>query len=241
MKLYTELSTWWPLFSPPQHYAEEAAELLELLREVGAPPPRTMLELGCGGGSNAYHLKKHYTLTLTDLSPAMLTISRSYNPECEHVQGDMRSLRLNRTFDIVFVHDAVMYMTTGTDLLRAMQTAWLHSAPGGVALFVPDCVRETFATAVSETEVGGEDGPDRGLRCLSWTFDPDPADTTCDVHFAFMLREGASVTVEHDMHVFGLFGREDWLRLLQQAGFAPRSVIDSYGRDIFIARKPEHP
>jgi hypothetical protein len=88
-----------------------------------------------------------------------------------------------------------MYMTTETDLLRTMETAWLHCAPGGLALFVPDCVRETFATAVAETEVSGEDDQERGLRCLSWTFDPDPADTTYSVHFAFMLREGASVTV----------------------------------------------
>ncbi len=33
--------------------------------------------------------------------------SRELNPDCEHVLGDMRTLRLGRTFDAVFVHDAV--------------------------------------------------------------------------------------------------------------------------------------
>jgi SAM-dependent methyltransferase len=238
MKLYNKLATWWPLFSPPEHYTDEAASLLEILRDAGAAPPRTMLELGSGGGSNAYHLKQHYTLTLVDLSPAMLEVSRTYNPECEHLVGDMRSVRLGRIFDIVFVHDAVMYMTTKADLLRAMETAWTHCAPGGLAMFVPDCTRESYAEAIQEVEVSGEDGEGRGLRCLSWTFDPDPDDATFNTHFAFMLREGALVTVEHDAHVEGLFGREDWLRLLRQAGFEPSIIADPYGRDVFVARKP---
>jgi hypothetical protein len=38
------------------------------------------------------------------------------DPECEHLQGDMRELRIDRTFDAVFVHDAIAYMTTEEDL-----------------------------------------------------------------------------------------------------------------------------
>ena len=42
----------------------------------------------------------------------MRELSRVLNPECEHVAGDMRDVRLGRAFDAVFVHEAVMYMTT---------------------------------------------------------------------------------------------------------------------------------
>lgn len=65
-----------------------------------------ILELGCGGSNNAYHLKGSYQMTLTDLSESMLAVSRQLNPECTHLQGDMRVLRLGMTFDAVFVHDA---------------------------------------------------------------------------------------------------------------------------------------
>ena len=41
----------------------------------------------------------------------MLELSRTLNPDCEHLEGDMRTLRLGRTFDAVLIHDAVMYMT----------------------------------------------------------------------------------------------------------------------------------
>ena len=44
----------------------------------------------------------------------------------------------------LLVHDAVCYMTTPEDLRRAMETAFIHCRPGGVALFCPDYVAETF-------------------------------------------------------------------------------------------------
>jgi trans-aconitate methyltransferase len=47
-------------------------------------------------------------LTPVDLSTEMLAISRTLNPECEHIAGDMRTSRLERRFDAVFIHDAIM-------------------------------------------------------------------------------------------------------------------------------------
>jgi hypothetical protein len=41
----------------------------------------------------------------------MLALSMTVNPECEHIEGDMRTLRLGHTFDAVFLHDAVMSLT----------------------------------------------------------------------------------------------------------------------------------
>ncbi len=104
--------------------------------ETSSPPPRTVLELGSGGGNSAYHLKSRFEMTLVDLSPNMLAVSRALNPECEHVQGDIRTVRLGRTFDAVFVHDAICHMTTESDLRAALKTAFVHCRPGGAALFV---------------------------------------------------------------------------------------------------------
>jgi Methylase involved in ubiquinone/menaquinone biosynthesis len=236
-KLYRELADWWPLFSPPSHYAEEAADLLPVLLSATAQPPRTLLELGAGGGSLAFHLKGSLELTLTDLSPQMLEVSRRVNPECEHVVGDMRSLDLGREFDLVLIHDAIMYATDPASVRATLATAFRHRKPGGALVVVPDCVKETFEP---KTSTGGEDGPDgRGLRYLEWTWDPDPSDDTYEVAFAFMLRErGGAVRVEHDRHRFGLFPRAAWIRWLEEAGFAASSRVDPWGRDVFIGKKP---
>ena len=235
-KLYSELASWFHLLSAPKDYAEEAEFARKPLVEASASPIKTVLELGAGGGSNASHMKSAFAMTLTDLSQSMLDESRRINPECEHIAGDMRTLRLGRKFDAVFVHDALTYMATREDLIQAMKTALIHCKPGGVALFMPDYIRETFVSGVHH---GGHDGDGRSLRYFEWTFDPDPNDTTHTVDFVLLLREGNSpVRVEHDHHVNGLFSRCEWLDCLREAGFtSPRMVEDPYDREVFVAVK----
>ncbi len=235
-KLYRELASWFHLLSAPGDYSDEAEFSRNLIVQASVIPPQTLLELGSGGGNNASHLKAHFRMTLVDLSQGMLDLSRKLNPECEHILGDMRSIRLNRRYDAVFVHDAVMYMTTEIELLHVLTTAFLHCKPFGVALIMPDVVRENF---VSLTTHGGHDDDERGIRYIEWTFDPDPSDSTYTVDFAYLLREGRGpVQVVHDRHVFGLFSREIWLHQLQQAGFAARVAHDEWGREVFVAIRP---
>lgn len=172
--LYDELTRWWHLFSPPSHYVEEAEDLLPELLAASGAPPRTLLELGAGAGSLAYHLKGELELKLTDRSQRMLDVSKRVNPECAHLLGDMRTLDLGRTFDLVLVHDAIMYATDQESLKEVLVTAFRHLRPGGGAVLVPDCVRETFEPG---TTTGGEDGPDgQASRYLQWNWDPDPSD-----------------------------------------------------------------
>ena len=122
-RLYTDLAKWWPLLSAPEDYAEEAEIFREVLERAAQFPVSTVLELGSGGGNNASHLKAHFKMTLVDRSPGMLKVSRRLNPECEHHLGDMRTLRLGTKFDAVFVHDAVVYLTTLEELRSAVRTS----------------------------------------------------------------------------------------------------------------------
>ena len=240
MHLYTDLAPWWPLMSAPEDYEEEAATYANLLIENSARPPETVLELGSGGGNNASYMKSHFRMTLVDLSKGMLEVSRRLNPECEHVQGDMGTVRLGREFDAVFVHDAVCYMTTEADLRSAIQTAYVHCRPGGAAVIAPDFIRENFRPG---TDHGGHDGEGRALRYLEWSHDPDPSDSTYEVEYAYlMLEDGRPPRVAQDHHVEGLFSRDIWMRLLTETGFEPReapfvhSEVD-YEGVIFVAVK----
>src|SRR5215212_11917862 len=134
-RLYTELAPWFHLLTAPSEYDEEAEFFRQAFLEAAAVPLRTLLELGSGGGNIASYYKRHFQATLVDLSPQMLALSQRLNPECEHLQGDMRTVRLGRVFDAVFVHDAVAYLTTEDDLRLAVGTAFAHCRPGGAALF----------------------------------------------------------------------------------------------------------
>jgi SAM-dependent methyltransferase len=239
MKLYDELAEWWPVFSDPAEYRREAAHFIRVIRRSTSPPARTVLELGSGGGNSAFHLKGHFTMTLVDMSPQMLAVSQKLNPKVEHIQGDIRTVRLQRTFDAIFVHDAICHMTTEADLRAVMQTAYEHCRPGGVALFVPDFVRETF---VAGTDQGGNDSARGSLRFLQWIFDPDPSDTTYLVDFAIMLRDKTGeARVLHDRHLQGLFPRARWLRLLRDVGLKPSVVSGGEIRDLFLASRAQTP
>lgn len=236
LAMYGRLASWFHLLTAPEDYADEATYTLELLRQRVAPPLRTLLELGSGGGNLASHLRDELTLTLADRSPGMLELSRSINPGVEHVLGDMRTLRLGRTFDAVVVHDAIMYLVSEADLRAALTTVAVHLRPGGMAVLMPDCVRETFHPS---TDHGGHDGVDRALRFVEWSWDPDPADSTFVTEFAFLLRDAdGSVRVEHDRHLEGLFDRATWLRLLSEVGLEAGIVRDPWDRDVFVAGRP---
>jgi SAM-dependent methyltransferase len=239
MKLYDQLADWWPVFSHPATYRRETSHFIRVLRRSTRPAPRTLLELGSGGGNSASYLKAHFEMTLVDLSPRMLRVSRRLNPECEHIKGDIRTVRLGQEFDAVFVHDAICHMTTEAQLLAAMRTAYEHCRPGGVALFVPDFVRETFAEG---TDQGGSDSERGSVRFLQWVADPDPADTTYVVDFAILIRDRRGrARVEHDRHVQGLFPRRRWLHLLRDVGFKASVVRDEHVRDAFLGRRPADP
>ena len=242
MRIYGDLAPWFHLLTAPADYAAEAERYQALILEE-VPDARTLLELGSGGGNNASHLKRHFACTLSDLSPQMLTLSRELNPDCEHVLGDMRTLRLGRSFDSVFVHDAVMYLTAEDDLRACMETAFSHTKPGGVALFAPDCTRETFLPG---TDHGGHDGDDgRALRYLEWTHDPERGATSFAVDYVVVLSEpGAEPRSVHERHVNGLFPEHTWLHLLERAGFSARLVPgDPTNEDaiqpVFLGRRPD--
>lgn len=241
MRLYSDLAPWFHLLTHPSDYSDEADLVVRIVEATVGPEAETLLELGSGGGNNASHLKRRFRCTLSDVSQEMLDLSETVNPECEHVQGDMRTLRLGRDFDVVFVHDAVMYMTSEHDLGAAIRTAAVHVRPGGVAILVPDTTAERFAPA---TEHGGHDGEDgRSLRYLEWTTDPDPTDSTFEADFVVCLREpGAPLRIEHDHHVLGVFPDATWLRLLAAGGLEPLAleVDDPYAGEhvVYVARRP---
>jgi SAM-dependent methyltransferase len=249
-RLYSDLAAWWPLISPPEEYAAEAAHLTAVLGSAEIPV-HEVLDLGSGGGHMAVHLSQRFALTLVDLSADMLEVSRRLNPRCPHRQGDMRTIRLGRPFDAVLVHDAVDYMTCEAELRQVIETAFAHCRPGGLAVFAPDHVADTFRPVTG----GGGGSDQRGCQASfsEWTWDPDPADDWVQAEYEFVLRtaDGAEQVIR-ETHRLGAFGRGTWLRLLAEAGFDPwpgtltgepaqRDAAGHAPANLFVARRAQCP
>jgi SAM-dependent methyltransferase len=249
-RIYTDLAEWWPMISPPREYTEEAATLATIIDRAVAPiigsagRRAEVLDLGSGGGHVAVHLKHRFSLTLVDISEPMLAVSAQLNPECAHARADMRTVRLGRTFDAVLVHDAIDYIIGTADLRRVVETAAAHCRPGGVALFVPDYVKDTF----SELTGAGGGGVDAAGRTASFserTWDPDPADDWVQADYEFVLRTAdGDEKVVVESHRLSAFSRSTWRSLLAEAGFHPDPAHIMPGRqppNLFVARKPTEP
>lgn len=240
MRLYSDCAEWFHLVTHPASYRREAEHLVRVAELACDGPARTLLELGSGGGNNASHLKARFACTLADLSPQMLALSRSINPGCEHLEGDMRTMRLGRKFDVVLIHDAICHMTERDDLAAAIRTAAAHIRPGGVAIFGVDCIAETFRPGVDD---GGYDSPDgRSARYFAWTHPPEPGATVYYTDYALLLKDADGVvTCVHDRHPLCVFPRATWLALIEAAGLSP---IDlgledpfEHERVLFVARR----
>jgi len=236
--LYGELTPFYHLLDPAQDHDLEAVVFHAAFTRVN-PGAKTLLELGSGAGHNALHLKRNFECTLSDVSPSMLGLSRTLNPECAHFEGDLRTLRLDRRFDAVLLHDSICYMSSRADLRAAADTAFVHTLPGGAAIFAPDCVRETFMEHTNWYE--GDDA-ERSLRCIEWVTDPDPSDDIYLVDYGFLLRDGTGVRAVHDRHVEGVFARAVWVETLSAAGFTveplARPLSESESDEVFLCRRP---
>jgi SAM-dependent methyltransferase len=216
-RLYSDLAWVMPLLTPPAEYAEEAQHWRTILRERLGSGRHRLLELGVGGGHNLSHLTAGFDAVGVDLSPAMLDLCRRLNPTVELHCGDMRSIRLNRRFDAVLVHDAISYMTREPDLVAVFDTAAAHLRPGGVFITSPDYFAgelplpriESITHTAGTTE----------LTYFEYTYDPDPGDACVETLMTFLIRTPDGLRIEHDRHITGLFHRSTWLRLMAQTGF----------------------
>jgi trans-aconitate methyltransferase len=140
---YNELAWTEDFLADPSKYEDEVKVYVDFIKHIAKEPVRTLLHLGCGAGGHDRFFKNHFTVTGVDLSIGMLNKARDTNPEIEYLEGDMRSIRLNRYFDTVVIPDSIDYMVSLDELKRAIHTASIHLNTGGVLLIVGK-TKETF-------------------------------------------------------------------------------------------------
>jgi SAM-dependent methyltransferase len=138
--VFSEYARYYDLLYRDKDYAGEAAYIHGLIQRF-SPGAHSLLELGSGTGKHARLLsQKGYILHGVEVSPEMLERARSVQTEVPltFTQGDVRTVRLGKTFDVVLsLFHVFSYMTTNEDLAAAFATARVHLKPGGHLIF--DC------------------------------------------------------------------------------------------------------
>jgi SAM-dependent methyltransferase len=143
MSVFGAYSRYYNLLYQDKDYRGETDYICGLIQKY-QPGATSILDLGCGTGRHDMLLSgKGYSVTGIDMSEEMLSVARSQtgsgnclNPE--FLQGDIRTFRMDRSFDVVVSLFHVMsYQVTNADLKSAFATARTHLKPGGIFIF--DC------------------------------------------------------------------------------------------------------
>jgi len=136
MSAFDLYSEYYDLLYRDKDYRGEADYVVSLIEQFH-PSAKTLLELGCGTGKHAALFEAAgYAPEGIDMSETMLERARAQYPGLRFHQGDARSARLTRSFDVVTsLFHVASYQTSNEDLAAYFATAKAHMAPGGIFIF----------------------------------------------------------------------------------------------------------
>lgn len=247
LHLYSDLSWLWPLWGDSHagsEYEKYCNFIISKVETLAQRKLQSLLNLGCGGGKNLNTLKRHYDCTGLDISSDMLKLAEELNPECAFVQADMRTFELGRRFDFIFVDDAVTYMLTRSDLEQVFIQAYKHLEAGGVMVVTPDATTESFKQ--NETQVfhsiKSDKYPDTEVVYITTNYCSDQKSEQSEGVFVYIIRNKGKLTIESEVHKFGLFPLQVWKDLLIKTGFVIKEesyIEDGHGYTPFICLKPD--
>lgn len=158
------------------------------------PPPRRVLDLGCGTGQPiaAYLADRRALVTGVDGAAAMIALFRQRLPQARAVHADMRGLDLGERFDAILAWNSLFHLSP--DDQRAMFPVFAaHAAPGAALMFTagPEAgepVGEVEGQPVYHASLSPSDYrailAENGFEVLKY----QPEDPDCQGHTIWMAR-----------------------------------------------------
>ena len=100
------------------------------------PDGGAILDIGCGAGRPiaSHFMKQGYAVFGVDSSPEMIAMCENSFPEREWRVADMRSLKLERTFDGLLAWDSFFHLSFD-DQRRTFPVFAAHAEPGAPLMF----------------------------------------------------------------------------------------------------------
>ena len=141
--VFEDYSAYYDLLYHDKDYAKEADYVAQTLRAAD-PSVSDLLEFGSGTGRHGRLLEERGLRVLgVERSKSMVAAARNTTPllqtgagSFECVQGDIRTLRLERVFDaVVALFHVISYQTGNADILQTFENAARHLKPSGLFLF----------------------------------------------------------------------------------------------------------
>jgi SAM-dependent methyltransferase len=132
------------LYRNPDHYDrvypvldDEMAEFcLTAARRYLGRLPSSVADFGCGTGRDLGHVVKQVSDCVgVDLVPEMIEYARQRYPNVVFHVADMRTVSLERRFDVVIcLGSTLLYSTTNSDLCASLDNLAAHTTRGGILI-----------------------------------------------------------------------------------------------------------
>jgi SAM-dependent methyltransferase len=229
--VFDRYGTHYDLLYRDKDYKQEADYVARLLR-ASRPDTRTLLEFGIGTGRHAELLTADgFKVVGVERSKSMLMAARRRGLEC--VQGDIRTVRVDRTFDAVIALFHVMsYQATGRAISETFANAARHLPAQGVFLFD---VWHGPAVIVQQPSVRVKQAEDKNIR-LTRTAEPrlnlDLNQVT--VHYTMQIesKTGSGSSIIKEDH------RIRYFFPVEIDAFAKQSGFDTERTEEFVTGNP---
>lgn len=234
---YTRSAAFYDAIYAGKPYADEAAAVHARIQAHLRSRGDALLDVGCGTGSHAAHLRAHYRVEGLDLEEQLLRIARERYPEAAFHRGDMTDFDLGRQFDAVTcLFSAIGYARTEDGLRRTLAGFARHLRPGGVAVVEPWLTPEQFKPGMPRLDVF--ESPELTVARMGRT---DWEGDLSVIVFAHMVGYPGGIDTWEDRHLLGLFTHPQMLDAFAAAGlevveYDPHGLT---GRGLYVARLPE--
>jgi SAM-dependent methyltransferase len=147
----------------------------------------------------------------------MLAQAKELNPESTFVQADMRTFKLDSTFDAVLMDDGITHMNCRADFVKAFSNAYAHLSPGGVLVATPDVTFESLQQNKTTTTPATRGALE--VVFIENLYDPDPTDEQYETTILYLIRDHGRLRIETDHWTMGLFSLDTWRHVLRETGF----------------------
>ncbi|WP_329072584.1 class I SAM-dependent methyltransferase [Amycolatopsis sp. NBC_01480] len=125
------------LYDALTHDSTTATTCQRLINDHGPGPAGSVLDLGCGTARDLAALAHSHDRVGVDLQPALINHARHQHPELDLHVGDLRTIRLERTFDtILCLGNSLAYLHHNNDIQAAFTTFTAHAHPGTLLIIV---------------------------------------------------------------------------------------------------------
>ena len=222
------------IYRASKDYAAEATAISSVVR-AAHPSPRTILDVGCGTGEHALHLRKSHGFAVDglDRDPGLLAVAREKMPDARFFEGDMAVFEVGHRYDIVMcLFSSIGYLQTLERVTAALRCFRRHLAEDGVIVVEP-----WFAPGVLSDGPGSTRRAEAGGVRVERTSHTIVEGRLSTLIFNYRFEDASGVQVAREVHELGLFTQAEMMASFRDAGLA--ATYDSSGltgRGLYVAR-----